>query len=180
MFRKMRRFKQLMSDERTAEVLTKATSGVLSLLGDDDYPYGVPISYIYMPADCEACGASDCGDCKGFGTIYFHCAKSGHKFDAMAAHEKVSFTVIDQDQIVGEEFTTYFRSVIAFGRARRVEDWNDEFVKAHKDLCLKYWPEAPDEAIAKDIKKEGGPMAVFAIDIDHMTGKEAKELVGKA
>ena len=161
-FRKMRRFKQEMSEERTVEVLRKATSGVLAVLGDDDYPYAVPLSFVYDD-----------------GKIYFHCAKAGHKLDAMRKCDKVSFCVIDQDQVVGEEFTTYFRSVIAFGRARELEHFGEEFSHAHRILSLKYWPEATQERIDEDLKKEGMPMLVFAIDIEHMTGKEAKELVNR-
>lgn len=161
-FRKMRRFNQEMSEERTIEVLNKATSGVLAVLGDEDYPYAVPLSFVYDD-----------------GKIYFHCAKAGHKLDAMRKYEKVSFCVIDQDQIVGEEFTTYFRSVIAFGKVRELEHFGDEFVHAHEILSVKYWPEAPKDKVADALKKEGMPMLVFAIDIEHMTGKEAKELVKK-
>ncbi|MGN0701814.1 MAG: pyridoxamine 5'-phosphate oxidase family protein [Lentihominibacter sp.] len=161
-FRKMRRGGQEMSRQRTIEVFTKATSGVLAVLGDDDYPYAVPLSFVYS-------------DDK----IYFHCAKEGHKLDAMRKWDKVSFCVIDQDQVVGEEFTTYFRSAIAFGRVRELEHFGEEFLEAHKRLSLKYWPEATREKIDEDLKKEGMPMLVFAIDIEHMTGKEAKELVRK-
>ena len=80
------------------------TSGVLSVYGEDGYPYGVPLSYVY--AD---------------GKLYFHSAKDGHKIDAVRNNNKVSFTVIAQDNIVAEEYTTYFQSVIAFGTARILE-----------------------------------------------------------
>ena len=161
-FREMRRNKQEMSRERTIEVLDRATSGVLAVLGDGDYPYAVPLSFVYWEDK-----------------IYFHCAKAGHKLDAMRKCDKVSFCVIDQDQVVGEEFTTYLRSAIAFGRVRELEHFGEEFMEAHRRLSLKYWPEATQERIDDDLKKEGMPMLVFAIDIEHMTGKEAKELVKK-
>ena len=103
MFREMRRNKQLLSSEETAAVLERGTSGVLALAGDQGYPYAVPISYVY---DGEK--------------IFFHCAKSGHKLDAIRREEKASFCVIDQDRIIPEEFTTYFRSVIAFGDRKSV------------------------------------------------------------
>ena len=100
MFRNMRRSKQVLSQEDSIAVLEKATSGVLAVSGDDDYPYAVPVSFVY--AD---------------GKIFFHCAKSGHKLDAIARNSKVSFCVIDEDKIVPEEYTTYFRSVIAFWKS---------------------------------------------------------------
>ena len=100
MFREMRRKMQALTAEETAEILKRNTSGVLSLNGDDGYPYGVPLSYVYLDSK-----------------LYFHCAGAGHKLDSILKDDKVSFCVIDQDQVVGEEYTTYFRSVIAFGRA---------------------------------------------------------------
>ena len=90
-----------MSLESCVEVLRKGTSGVLAVSGDDGYPYAVPLSYVYDD-----------------GRLFFHCAPSGHKLDAIAGNEKASFCVIDQDHVVPEEYTTYYRSVIAFGRAR--------------------------------------------------------------
>ena len=95
MFREMRRFKQLLPQETAIEILNRNTSGTLALIGDNDYPYAVPISYVYID-----------------GKLYFHSAKSGHKIDAIIKHEKASFCVIDQDHIVPEKYTTYFRSVI--------------------------------------------------------------------
>ena len=83
------------------KVLERCTSGVLAVLGDDDYSYAVPLSYVYHD-----------------NKIYFHCANDGHKMDAIRKHNKVSFCVIDEDTLVPEEFTSDFRSVIAFGRAR--------------------------------------------------------------
>ena len=92
MFREMRRKKQILSEEETAEVLNRGTSGVLALLGDDDYPYAVPVSYVY----CDS-------------KLYFHGAKSGHKIDAVKKCDKASFCVIDRDDVVPEEYTTYFK-----------------------------------------------------------------------
>ena len=87
--RTMRLFKQELSDQETMEVLAAGTSGVLAVMGDEGYPYAVPLSYVY--AD---------------GKIYFHGAKTGHKIDAIAKNEKVSFCVIDKDDVVPQEYTT--------------------------------------------------------------------------
>ena len=109
MFREVsRNKKQIMSQERCDEILNKATSGVLNLLGDDDYPYGVPISFVYKN-----------------NKLYFHGMTKGHKVDAMKKHDKASFTIIDTDHVVPKEWTTYFRSVIVFGRMKFIED-NEE------------------------------------------------------
>ena len=122
MFREMRRSKQQLSREEAAAVLERGTTGVLAVSGDDGYPYAVPVNYVYAA-----------------GKIFFHCAVSGHKLDAIGKCDKVSFCVIDQDQVVGEEYTTYFRSVIAFGRARVLE--GEEKLRPLVELCEKYYPD---------------------------------------
>jgi len=155
MFRKMRRGKQLLSMEDTVAVMDRGTNGVLACLGDEDYPYAVPLSYVYFNEK-----------------IYFHSAKVGHKIDAMTKNPKVSFSVIDEDTIVSEKFTSYFRSVIVFGKARIVE--GDEWMGAIKALVEKYSADQPEEAKHKEIT--GCTQAyVIAIDVEHMTGKEARE-----
>lgn len=157
MFREMRRGKQLLSIEDTVSVMGRCTNGVLACLGDEGYPYAVPISYVYFN-----------------NTIYFHSAKAGHKIDAITKNPKVSFTVIDKDTIVSKEYTTYFRSVIAFGKARIVE--SDERPEAFAALVEKYSGDQPEEAKHKEIT--GCTQAsIIAIDVEHITGKEAIELI---
>ena len=158
MFREMRRFKQLLPQETAVEILNRNTSGTLALSGDDDYPYAVPISYVYVE-----------------GKLYFHSAKAGHKIDAIKKHEKVSFCVIDQDQVVPEKYTTYYRSVIAFGKARLVEDM-DEMRRIATVLAMKYSADFKD-GISKEIDSSIRNMAIVEMTIDHMTAKEAIELV---
>lgn len=160
MFRKMRRKKQLLPEEKAIEILERGTSGVLALLGDEDYPYAVPLSYVY--AD---------------GKLYFHAAKEGHKIDAIRNSSKASFCVIDQDQIVPKEYTTYFRSVIAFGTIRLLED-EEEIRRTVSTLAMKYSADY-QEGIPKEIDAEIKHLAMIELDIRHMTGKEAIELVRK-
>jgi nitroimidazol reductase NimA-like FMN-containing flavoprotein (pyridoxamine 5'-phosphate oxidase superfamily) len=157
MFREMRRNKQLLSMEDTISVMDRCTNGVLACLGDDDYPYAVPVSYVYFNEK-----------------VYFHSAKAGHKIDAVTKNSKVSFAVIDEDTIVSKEYTSYFRSVIAFGKSRIAE--GDERIEAFKALVEKYSGDQPEEAKLKEIM---GCMQsyIIAIDVDHITGKEAIEYV---
>lgn len=157
MFREMRRGKQLLSMEETAAVMERCTNGSLACLGDGDYPYSVPLSYVYHN-----------------NKIYFHSAKAGHKIDAMTKNPKVSFSVIDEDTIVSEEYTTYFRSVITFGKARIVE--GEERLAAFRALVEKYSGDQPDEAKHKEIS-ECTQACIIAIDVEHITGKEAIEYV---
>ena len=160
MFRKMRRNRQQLSEEESLAVLERGTSGVLAVLGDEGYPYAVPLSYVYRD-----------------GKIYFHCAKSGHKLEALRNCDKVSFCVIDKDQVKPEEYTTYFRSVIAFGRARVLED-ETEKRKAVLLLTEKYCP-AQRDGWQRAIDREWKAVCMVEITVEHMTGKQARELAGK-
>ncbi|MDE7250986.1 MAG: pyridoxamine 5'-phosphate oxidase family protein [Lachnospiraceae bacterium] len=159
MFREMRRKKQILSEEETIELLNRGTSGVLALSGDDDYPYAVPISYVY----CDS-------------KLYFHGAKSGHKIDAIKKCDKASFCVIDKDDVVPEEYTTYFRSVIAFGKIRIMED-EAEMRKAVELLAQKYYPASSNEERSIAIDREWKPLCMIEFIIEHLSGKEAIELV---
>lgn len=159
MFREMRRKKQALSEKDCAAVLKRGTSGVLALLGEEGYPYAVPLSYVY---DGEK--------------LYFHSAKSGHKLDAVRSNPKASFCVIDQDQIIPEEYTTYFRSVIAFGTVRIVEE-EEEKRSAIEKLALKYAPEDTAENRRNAIDREWAPLCMLEMTVDHLSGKEAIELV---
>ena len=122
MFREMRRKRQMLSEDDCKIILREGTSGVLALSGDDGYPYAVPLSYVY---DGEK--------------IFFHCAKSGHKLDAIRRNPKASFCVIGQDKVVPEEYTTYYRSVIAFGTVRILEDDREKYDSV-QEIALKYAP----------------------------------------
>ncbi len=157
MFREVRRNKQLLPMEDTVAVLGRGTNGTLACAGDDGYPYAVPLSYVYHR-----------------GKIYYHSAKSGHKVDAIRRDPKVSFTVVDEDTIVSAEYTTYFRSAIAFVKARIVA--GDEWFDAFRVLVEKYSGDQPEEHKMKEIRG-CGQSVIIAIDIEHLTGKEAIEYV---
>ena len=157
-FRSMRRNRQQLSEEESIEILQKATSGVLALLGDNGYPYAVPISYVY--AD---------------GKIYFHSALSGHKVDAIRSCDKASFCVIEQDDVKPEKYTSFFRSVIAFGRIHIEEDEAEKLAIARL-LGNRYNPKH-EEALQKEIEGGLSRMLAIRLDIEHLTGKEAIELV---
>ncbi|MBU3855129.1 MAG: NimABCDEF family nitroimidazole resistance protein [Candidatus Phocaeicola excrementipullorum] len=157
MFREMRRKRQLLPTEESVSILEKMTSGTLALHGDDGYPYAVPVSYVY--AD---------------GKIYFHTAVKGHKVDAIQTNGKVSFCVVEQDDVKPAEFTTYFRSVIAFGKARILEDGNEK-LSALRLLADKYsHGEAGMEA---EIAKGFNHLLMVEITVEHLTGKESIEFV---
>ena len=157
-FRAMRRKRQQLSEEESVAILKKATAGTLALLGDNDYPYAVPLSYVYHE-----------------GRIYFHSALAGHKVDAIRKCDKASFCVIEQDDVQPEKYTTFFRSVIAFGRIRIIEDEHEKLETARM-LGNRYNPNH-DEALQKEIEGGLSRMLMIRFDIEHLTGKEAIELV---
>jgi len=157
MFRQMLKIKQLLKAEDLKAVMDRCTAGTLACIGDEGYPYSVPLSYVYHNE-----------------RIYFHSAKIGHKVDAIKNNPKVSFSVIDEDSIVSAEYTTYFRSAIAFGKARITE--GDERIEGFKALVEKYSGDQPEEAKIKEIMGCSGAL-IIAIDVEHITGKEAIEYV---
>lgn len=159
MFREMRRKNQMLTEDEVIAILKKGKSGILALMGDGDYPYAVPISYVYYDSK-----------------LYFHGAKNGHKIDAIKKCNRASFCVIDQDQIIPEEYTTYFRSVIAFGKIRIMEDEN-EMRKAIMALAEKYYPTGSIQRHEAAVNREWKPLCMMEFEIEHMTGKEAIELV---
>lgn len=160
-FRPMRRARQQLTNEEAVSILRNTTSGTLALWGDDGYPYAVPMSYVY--AD---------------GHLFFHSALTGHKVDAIRHYDKASFCVIQQDEVHAQEYTTYFRSVIAFGRIRIVKD-EDEKLAGIRLLGDRYNPHS-DEALQKEIEKGMSHMHIIRFDIEHLTGKMAIELARKA
>ena len=154
---RMRRFKQLLTEEEVKEILATHTGGVLSLVDADGQPYGVPLSFVY----------------DGGRTLYFHSAVAGHKIEAVRAHPQGSFCIIAKDEIKPEAFTTYFRSVIAKGRLVIVEDAG-EILKGLRLLGEKY---APGIDSTDEISKSLSHVLVLKMEIEDMTGKQAIELV---
>jgi len=154
----MRRIRQQLTQDQCIGILQAATSGVLAVAGDGGYPYAVPLSHVYHD-----------------GHIYFHSAVQGHKVDAIRANPKCSYCVVAQDEVHPESFTTYFKSVIAFGLVHVVED-EDERLHALRLLGHRFAPN--DEAgLRHEIEKGMKRVMILRLDIRHMTGKQAIELV---
>jgi hypothetical protein len=157
LFREMRRNKQQLKESEVIDILKNCNTGVLGVLGDGGYPYTVPVNYVYDD-----------------GKIYIHCAKVGHKFDAVKACDKVSLCVIEKDEPISEKFTTNYRSVIAFGRARILED-AEEIYSAVMRLGLKFNPNK--KAVEKEIADTRNALSCIEITVEHMSGKKSIELV---
>ena len=137
----------------------------MGLHGDGGYPYTVPVSFIWQEGGT------------GLGIIGFHCAKTGHKIDAIRRNNKVSFTVIDRDEVMPQERTTKFCSVIVFGHARILED-EEEMRRAANAIGAKYSKGFEDLYMreTEDTIREGR-LCCVEITIDHMTGKIGRRLL---
>ena len=158
MFRPMRRSAQALDGGACVEILERGTSGVLAVAGDGGWPYAVPLSYAF---DGEK--------------LYFHCAREGHKLDAIRREARASFCVVDRDDVKPAEYTSYFRSVIIFGRVRVIED-EAQMRAAIELLARRYFPEDSAENRRRAIEREWAGLCMLEMDIEHMSGKEAKEL----
>ena len=161
MFRPMRRSAQALDSAACVEILERGTSGVLALLGDGGWPYAVPMSYAF---DGEK--------------LCFHCAREGHKLDAIRREARASFCVVDRDDVKPAEYTSYFRSVIIFGRVRVLEDEAQKRA-AIELLARRYFPEDSAENRRRAIEREWAGLCMLEMDIEHMSGKEAIELARK-
>lgn len=157
MFREMRRWKQQLSPEACIEVLKREPRGVLSMIGEDGYPYGIPMNHWYCEAD---------------GKLYFHGAKEGHKIDALRACDKVSYCVHDQGYRKEGEWSLNIQSVVVFGTIKPVED-EQKAVEICRSLSAKF----TDDPAYVEYELESGKNRLLCLELtpDHMTGKLVNE-----
>ena len=157
MFRPMVRFKQQISEEECIRVLKEQKRGVLSMIGDDGYPYGVPINHWYCEED---------------GKLYFHGGLKGHRIDAVERCDKVSFCVYDEGYKKEGEWALNINSVIVFGRIAKVTD-EEKRIRIISDLTRKF---TDDEAyLARELKGSLQRTLLLELAIEHMTGKLVNE-----
>lgn len=157
MFRKVTRSKQVISDEECIYILKAELRGVLSVLGDDDYPYGLPINHYYNEED---------------GKIYFHSGKLGHKVDAIKRHPKASFCVYNSGDRLEDHWYLTFKSVIVFGKIEIIGDREKIFDIARK-LSRKFTDDT--DYIEHEVESSGPGTLMFALVPEHMTGKQVNE-----
>ena len=157
MFRLMRRINQQVSEAECIRILTEEKRGVLSVLGEDGYPYGMPMNHWYCPED---------------GKLYFHGAKTGHKIDALAKDNRVSYCVMDAGYRREGEWALNIRSVVVFGRITPVTDPG----KA-ADICARLSRKFTDdeEYIRRELESALSRTLCLELEIDHMTGKRVNE-----
>lgn len=154
-FRPLRRFKQAASEEECLSLLQSAPRGILSVTGENGYPYGVPMNFVYRE-----------------GKIYFHCAREGHKLDAIGANDKVSFTVLSEPVRNEGEWWFCLTSVILFGHIAILSDPAQVDVGL-RAMAAKYFPD--DYDLETDLKRNASHAFILELTIDHMTGKHVRE-----
>jgi nitroimidazol reductase NimA-like FMN-containing flavoprotein (pyridoxamine 5'-phosphate oxidase superfamily) len=154
MFREVRRVDRKLDNDMSVELIKNGEYGILSTVGEDGYPYGVPVNYIYID-----------------NVIYFHCAVEGQKLENIKNNDKVSFCVVGKTEVVPEKFTSRYESIIAFGKAEQAS--GEECFKAFLGILEKYSPQYLEKG-REYIKNAETRTKIIKITIEHMTGKANK------
>ena len=157
MFRNMRRFKQQISDEECKRILVKEKRGVLSVLGDDGYPYGMPLNHYYDEKE---------------NVLYFHGAKEGHKIDAIKKCDKVSYCVYENGVKKEGHWSLDVRSVICFGKMSIIVDL-DKCIEISKNIWWKFGSD--EKELEEEINNSSSRVMCLKLEIEHMTGKMVNE-----
>ncbi len=157
MFRELQRKNKQISMEECIELLKKETRGVLSVLGDDDYPYGMPMNHWYNEED---------------GKIYFHCGKSGHRLDALRKCQKVSFCTYDSGYREDGDWALHVKSVIVFGKMEIIDDM-DTIADVARKLSYKFTQD--EEYICTEIEKYAKATLLLQLTPEHVCGKQITE-----
>ncbi len=157
MFRTIRKKKNALDITSTKNLLQQNRRGVLSMNGDDGYPYAIPVNYLYDEDNKK---------------IYFHGARAGHKVDALKACDKVCFTVYGNEMIKEESWAPYMQSVVVFGRCHLLET-NEKTMTLLKKFAMKYYPN--EQMVDEEIKIAGKAVQIFEIEIEYLSGKEIQE-----
>lgn len=152
MFRAMRRADRAATEAQAWEILRRAEWGVLSTVGEDGWPYGVPLNHVVV------------GD-----ALYAHCALDGHKLDNLEHEARASFCAVALHEVKPAELSTRYESAIAFGRAELILE-NTERRLALEALGQRFsaaHPEAIDQTMAESFDRT----AVIRLRIEHLSGK---------
>lgn len=157
MFRDIRRKKNELDAKSTEKLLRETKRGIIAVNGDDGYPYGVPINFLYDESNQK---------------IYFHGSRSGHKVDALRRSDKVCFTVYGNESIKKETWAPFVQSVVVFGRCQLMEN-TEATLDILKKFAMKYYPSM--NLVIEEIADSGDAVQMFEIHIEHKSGKEVQE-----
>lgn len=153
----LRRPEREISKDESINILKQGEYGVLSLAQTENgYPYGVPVNYMYLD-----------------NSLYFHCATEGQKLDIIKKNNKACFTVVLDAKVLPKQHSTAYKCVIAFGRCILLKDDSKD------EMLLKFGMHfASDfpEKIKRNIEKRGEKTNIIKFEIDHISGKQRKEV----
>ena len=157
MFRQMRRIKQELPLDEGKKLLIKNKRGVLSLNGEEGYPYAIPINYFYDEKENK---------------LYFHGAKTGYKVDCIKNNNKASFVTYGDEELSDNGWSYYLKSVVAFGKIEIVED-RELAAKKLRELAAKYYPSLSE--VDAVMERSFDKAIVYSLDIAHLTCKKVHE-----
>lgn len=157
MFRTIRKKKNEIGIEASKKLLHNARRGVLAVNGDDNYPYAIPVNYLYDEENQK---------------IYFHGSRAGHKVDAIKACDKVCFTVVGNETVKEESWAPFLQSVVIFGRCHLITDQPTAMVLL-KRFAMKFYPD--ERMVDDEISIAGRAVQMYEIEIEHLSGKEVQE-----
>ncbi len=149
--KEVRRSDREISSQESKCILDTAEYGIMSTVGTDGQPYGLPLSYVYK---------NDC--------IYFHCAVSGHKLENIEHNSKVSFCVVGKTKVLPDKFATEYESTVVFGVVSEVNgaERYDALLWLLEKYCSDFIAEGKQYIEQKDkITK------VLKIEIGRISGK---------
>ena len=157
MFRELLRKKKEISKEECIEILEKEKRGVLSVIGDEGYPYGMPMNHFYNEDD---------------GNIWFHCGKKGHRIDSILKEPKVSFCVFEKGTKKEHDWALLVRSVVVFGKIEIISD-PETIAEITAKLSRKFTSD--EEYIKNEIEKFGKETLLLKLVPEHISGKIVTE-----
>ena len=156
-FRPLARSRQALTESECYEILCREKRGVLSLLGESGYPYGIPLNHWYCPED---------------GKLYFHSGPTGHKIDALLREPKASYCVLDEGTPEAGDWALHFKSVIVFGRLELVAD-HEKALEISRQISYKFTDDI--DYIEEEVRNSGAKVLCFALVPDHLSGKRVHE-----
>lgn len=157
MFRELIRKKQQISERECYNLLKECKRGVLSVIGEDGYPYGMPMNHWYEETD---------------GKVYFHCGKVGHRLDALRKEDKVSYCVYDEGYRREGEWALNIKSVVIFGRMRVIQD-REKILDICEKLSYKFTEDAA--YIQKELEQSAKNTLLLELTVEHICGKSVNE-----
>ena len=157
MFRELVRKNKQLPMEECISLLKSEKRGVLSVIGDNDYPYGMPMNHFYNDAD---------------GCVYFHCGNVGHRLEALQKNQKVSFCCYDSGTPSENHWALTVNSVIVFGEAEIIDDMQ-QIIDITTQLSYKFIQD--DEYIKGEIAASGHRTLLVKLTPQHICGKKILE-----